>query len=163
MDWLGNFATMNVFSMIVVLAIITLIVGLIVLAILAIKKGWLKVKGKEVQIGLSESDTRNLIQSQIDYMKAKTEGMISKLPKGLDPYRTKYVIARVEDVLEHAIIFNNISDDEYYIRAKQELVYQNIMKRVENEWFMTEDFKELVYKFVEDLIKELIRMKRCFN
>lgn len=156
MEFLSSFASMNVFTMIVVLSVIAV-------AILAIKKGWFKFKGKGVQIGLSESDTRNLIQSQIDYMKAKTEGMISKLPKDLDIYRTKYVIARVEDVLEHAIIFNNISDDEYYIRAKQELVYQNIMKRVENQWFMTDEFKDLVYKFVEDLIKELIRMKRCFN
>lgn len=164
MDWLGNFASMNANAMIVVLAVITLIIALIAVIILAIKKGWFSFsKSDGLQIGLSELDTRNLILSQIEYMKAKTEGMISKLPKDLNQYRTKYVIAKVEDVLVHAIIFNNISDDEYYIRAKQELVYQNIMKRVDNEWFMTEDFKELVYKFVEDLIKELIRMKRCFN
>lgn len=157
MEWISSFASMNVFTMIVVLAVIAVV-------IIVLKKGWFSFsKSKGIQIGLSESDTRNLIQSQIDYMKAKTEGMISKLPKDLDIYRTKYVIARVEDVLEHAIIFNNISDDEHYIRAKQELVYQNIMKRVENEWFMTDEFKDLVYKFVEDLIKELIRMKRCFN
>lgn len=156
MEFLSSFASMNVFTMIVVLSVIAV-------AILAIKKGWFKFKGKGVQIGLSELDTRNLILSQIEYMKAKCEGTITKLPKDLDQYRTKYVIARIEDILEHAIIFNNISDDEYYIRAKQELVYQNVMKRVENQYFMTDEFKDFVYKFVDELFRELVRMKRCFN
>lgn len=163
MDWLGKFASMNANAMIVVLAIITLVIALIAVVILAIKKGWIRVKGKEVQIGLSELDTRNLILSQIEYMKAKCEGVITRLPKDLNPYRTKYVIARIEDILEHAIIFNNISDDEFYVRAKQELVYQNVMKRVENEYFMTDEFKDFVYKFVDELFRELIRMKKCFN
>jgi len=144
-------------------AAIVLVVGLFGLLFYMVKKGMLSFKGKGVQVGLSESDTRNLIQAQIDYMKAKCEGMIIKLPKDLDPYRTKYVIARVEDVLEHAIIFNNLSEDEFYIRAKQELVYQNIMKRVDNPFFMTDDFKAFVYKFIDDLFRELVHMKRCFS
>ena len=144
-------------------AAVVLTAGIIAIVFYCIKKGLFSFKGKGVQIGLSESDTRNLIQAQIDYMKAKCEGMIPKLPKDLDPYRTKYVIARVEDVLEHAIIFNNLSEDEFYIRAKQELVYQNIMKRVDNPFFMTDDFKALVYKFVDDLFRELVSMKRCFS
>lgn len=144
-------------------AAVVLVAGIIAIVFYCIKKGLFSFKGKGVQIGLSESDTRNLIQAQLDYMKAKCEGMITKLPKDLDPYRTKYVVARVEDVLEHAIIFNNLSEDEFYIRAKQELVYQNIMKRVDNPFFMTDDFKDLVYKFVDELFRELVRMKRCFS
>lgn len=164
MDWLGKFAEMNANAMIVVLAVITLVIALIAVVILAIRKGWFSFsKSNGLQIGLSELDTRNLILSQIEYMKAKCEGVIIKLPKDLDPFRTKYVIARIEDILEHAIIFNNISDDEYYIRAKQELVYQNVMKRVSNEYFMTDEFKDFVYKFVDELFRELVRMKRCFN
>jgi len=144
-------------------AAIVLVVGIFGLLFYMVKKGMLSFKGKGVQVGLSESDTRNLIQAQLDYMKAKCEGIIPKLPKDLDPYRSKYVIARVEDVLEHAIIFNNLSEDEFYIRAKQELVYQNIMKRVDNPFFMTDDFKALVYKFVDDLFRELVHMKKCFS
>lgn len=144
-------------------AAVALVVGLFGLLFYMVKKGMLSFKGKGVTVGLTEADTRNLIQAQLDYMKAKCEGAISKLPKELDQYRTKYIIARVEDVLEHAIIFNNMTEDEPYIRAKQELVYQTIMKRVDNPYFLTDEFRAFVYKFVDDLFKELVRMKRCFN
>lgn len=144
-------------------AAVALVVGIFGLLFYMVKKGLFSFKGKGVQIGLSESDTRNLIQAQLDYAKAKCEGMIPKLPKDLDPYRTKYIVARVEDVIEHAIIFNNMTEEEPYIRAKQELVYQNIMKRVDNPYFMTDDFKAMVYKFTDDLFRELVRMKRCFS
>lgn len=139
------------------------IIIIILILLFAAKKGLISFKGKGVTVGLTEADTRNLIQAQLDYMKAKCEGVISKLPKELDQYRTKYIIARVEDVLEHAIIFNNMTEDEPYVRAKQELVYQTIMKRVDNPYFLTDEFRAFVYKFVDDLFKELVRMKRCFN
>lgn len=144
-------------------AAIVLVAGIIAIIFYCIKKGLFSFKGKGVQIGLTEADTRNLIQAQLDYANAKCEGMISKLPKDLDTYRTKYIIARVEDVIERAIIFNNMVDDEPYIHAKQELVYQTIMKRVEAEYFMTDEFKAMVYKFTDDLFRELVRMKRCFS
>lgn len=144
-------------------AAIVLVAGIIAIIFYCIRKGLFSFKGKGVQIGLTEADTRNLIQAQLDYANAKCEGMISKLPKDLDQYRTKYIIARVEDVIERAIIFNNMVDDEPYIRAKQELVYQTIMKRVEAEYFMTDEFKAMVYKFTDDLFRELVRMKRCFS
>lgn len=144
-------------------AAVALVIGILGLLFYMVKKGMLSFKGKGVQVGLSESDTRNLIQAQLDYANAKCEGMISKLPKDLDPYRTKYIIARVEDVIERAIIFNNMTEDEPYIRAKQELVYQTVMKRVDNPYFMSDDFRAMVYKFVDDLFRELVRMKRCFS
>lgn len=144
-------------------AAVVLIAGIFGLLFYMVKKGMLSFKGKGVTVGLTEADTRNLIQAQLDYANAKCEGIISKLPKELDQYRTKYIIARVEDVIEKAIIFNNMTEDEPYIRAKQELIYQTIMKRVDNPYFMTEDFRAMVYKFTDDLFKELVRMKRCFS
>ena len=144
-------------------AAVVLVAGIFGLLFYMVKKGMLSFRGKGVTVGLTEADTRNLIQAQLDYANAKCEGMISKLPKELDQYRTKNIIARVEDVIEKAIIFNNMTEDEPYIRAKQELIYQTIMKRVDNPWFMTDDFKAMVYKFTDDLFRELVRMKRSFS
>lgn len=135
------------------------LVGLAIVVIVGIKKGWFVYKSDKLRIGMSEEDTRNLIRAQWDYSNAKCEGMISKLPKDLNIYHTKYVIARVEDVLQRMILFNNMSTKSAYIKSKQELVYQTIMKRVDNGYFMTDDFKDLVYEFVENLIKELVAMK----
>lgn len=135
--------------------------GVFVIVFYMIKKGYFKFNGKGVQIGLSEQQTRDLIQSQFEYAKAKCEGMVSRIPKeGLDPYRTKYIVSRVEDVIQRAIIFNNLTDNEEYIRGKQELVYQTVMARVERDYFKSPEFKALMYKFTEELFKELYRMKR---
>lgn len=135
--------------------------GVFVIIFYLIKKGYFKFNGKGVQIGLSEQQTRDLIQSQFEYAKAKCEGMVSRIPReGLDPYRTKYIVSRVEDVIQRAIIFNNLTDNEEYIRGKQELVYQTVMARVDRDYFKTPEFKALMYKFTEELFKELYRMKR---
>lgn len=135
--------------------------GVFVIVFYMIKKGYFKFNGKGVQIGLSEQQTRDLIQSQFEYAKAKCEGMVSRIPReGLDPYRTKYIVSRVEDVIQRAIIFNNLTDNEEYIRGKQELVYQTVMARVDRDYFKTPEFKALMYKFTEELFKELYRMKR---
>lgn len=135
--------------------------GVFIIAFYMIKKGYFKFSGKGVQIGLSEQQTRDLIQSQFEYAKAKCEGMVSRIPReGLDPYRTKYIVSRVEDVIQRAIIFNNLTDNEEYIRGKQELVYQTVMARVERDYFKSPEFKALMYKFTDELFKELYRMKR---
>lgn len=141
------------------------IICVTILVFYAIKKGLFSFKGKGVTIGLSEQDTRNLIQNMFEYAKAKIEGVgnVGKFPKDLDPYRTKYILARVEDVIQKAIVFNNLTDNESYIKSKQELVYQTIMKRVDNEFFLTPEFKEYTYKFVEELFKELYQMKRAYK
>ena len=135
--------------------------GVFIIVFYMIKKGYFKFSGKGVQIGLSEQQTRDLIQSQFEYAKAKCEGMVSRIPReGLDPYRTKYIVSRVEDVIQRAIIFNNLTDNEEYIRGKQELVYQTVMARVERDYFKSPEFKALMYKFTDELFKELYRMKR---
>jgi len=146
---------------------ITLVVILCVTVLIfyAIKKGLFSFHRKGISIGLSEQNTRDLIQNQFEYAKAKIEGVANtgNFPEGLDPYRTKYILARVEDVVQRAIVFNNMSNKESYIRSKQELIYQTIMKRVDNEFFLTPAFKDYCYTFVEELFKELYQMKKDFK
>lgn len=145
--------------------VLIFLIGLILIILYGIKKGLFKFKGKGVEIGLSEQSTRDLIQSQFDYAKAKIEGFpnIANFPPDLDTYRIKYVLARVEDVVQKAIVFNNLNDKDSYIKSKSELVYQTVMKRVVDDFFKTDEFKETIYKFVEELFKELYQMKKDFK
>lgn len=153
MEWLSNFASMNVFTMVVILVAIAVVV-------LAVNKGWFSFsKSNGLSIG-QDTKTRALIQSQMEYANAKCEGLFAIYRDKVEEYKLKYIIARVEDIFEKAIIFNNLTDDEYYIRAKQELVYQCILKRSTCDWVLQETFKADIYKFVEDVFKELYRMKR---
>lgn len=152
MDWLSNFSNINVYTMVVLLLVV-------VVGIISVKKGFISFKGEKLSIG-QDIKTRNLIQNQLEYTKAKCEGLTILYRDKVEEYKLKYIIARVEDVFERAVIFNNLSDDEGYVRAKQELVYQTILKRATCGWVLDDEFKAFVYKFVADIFKELYRMKR---
>lgn len=143
--------------------VLLLLAGIILVALYSIKHGYFKFNGKGVTIGLSEQQTRDLIQAQFDYANAKCESVEGMLPDRLDKYRTRYIIGKVEDVIQKAIIFNNLTDNESYIKAKQELCYYTVMKHVGDEYFKTPDFKAWLNKFISDLFKDLYRMKKLYR
>ena len=97
----------------------------------------------------------------MDYVETACNGMATKLPAELklEPYRTKYIICKVIDAFQSMILYNHITTDEKYIKAKQEIVYYTVLKRTENPWFQTPEFKEFCDKFVEDTIKQLVYFK----
>lgn len=144
-------------------AVLIFLTGVFIITLYCIKKGYFKFNGKGVSIGLSEQHTRDLIQAQFDYANAKCESVEGNLPKHLDKYRTRYVIGKVEDVIQKAIIFNNLTDNESYIKAKQELCYYTVMKHTEDEYFKTPEFKAWLSKFIADLFKDLYRMKKLYK
>lgn len=143
--------------------VLLLLAGIILVALYSIKHGYFKFSGKGVTIGLSEQQTRDLIQAQFDYANAKCESVEGSLPKHLDKYRTRYIIGKVEDVIQKAIIFNNLTDNESYIKAKQELCYYTVMKHIEDDYFKSPDFKAWLNKFISDLFKDLYRMKKLYR
>lgn len=144
-------------------AVLLLLAGIIVIIVYMIKKGYFKFQGKGVQIGLSEQQTRDLIQAQFDYANAKCESVEGSLPNHLDKYRTRYIIGKVEDVIQKAIIFNNLTDNESYIKSKQELCYYTVMKHIEDNYFKTPEFRAWLNKFISDLFKDLYRMKKLYR
>ena len=144
-------------------AVLLLIAGIFATIIYCIKKGYFKFRGKGVSIGLSEQHTRDLIQSQFDYANAKCESVEGGLPDKFDKYKIRYVVGKVEDVIQKAIIFNNLTDNETYIRAKQELCYYTVLKHTEDAYFKSQEFKDWLFKFIEDLFKDLYKMKKLYN
>ena len=57
-------------------------------------------------------------------------------------------------------MYNHMLESESYVKAKQALVLNTIQKRSSNEHFYTPDFKACCDRFVENLIKDLVRMKK---
>ena len=140
-------------------AVVALVVGIFGLLFYMVKKGMLSFKGKGVELG-QDTKTRSLIQNQLEYASAKCEGLIILYKDKVDVYKLKYIISRIENIFERAIVLNNMTDNEDYIKAKQELVYQAILKRSTCAWVLEPDFKAFIYKFVADVFTDLYRMKR---
>lgn len=124
--------------------------------------GIISFNGKGIKIG--DSKDRIMIRNQWEYANSTCEAQFTKIrPYCKSDEEAKYLIARVEDVFQAAIIYNCMEDKENYIRAKQMLVLQAIQKRSAAEHFYTDGFKDCCNKFTESLIRDLVRMKRLHN
>ena len=141
-------------SLIILLIIVILVVG--------VKQGWFKFKGKGITIGDDDVE-RRIIRQQWEYIHTKCDSLSSFLPKGLDPYRVKYVIARFEDFYQQIIVYNHIKTDPEYIRLKQEMALALVLKRTENEYFRTEDFKKWFDNLNEEIIKRLVFIRETYK
>lgn len=161
MDWLPALVEKASSLYGVVLLLILMVVGYILL-----RTGKLQIKTKSVQLGKAdiEENERKIMRQQMSFLHVSAEGMISQLPKDLELWRTKYVIAKVCDVLEEAILYNHIvRGDEKYISIKQKLVYNAVLKRTEREYFRTQEFKDMCDKFTRDMLTEFVNIREIYS
>lgn len=141
---------------------IIFVIGLVVVAIIGVKQKWLKFKGKGITIGEDENE-RRIIRQQMEYTHVKCESIISYLPKGLDHYRSLYVISKYEDFIQNMIIYNHIKNDSEYIQLKFEMAYSLVLKLTENEYFRSEEFKKWFYDLVRDMIDRLVTIRQTYS
>lgn len=161
MDWLPNLVEKISSFYGVVILLIIMVVGYILL-----RTGRLSIKTKAVQLGKAdiEENERKIMRQQMSFLHVSAEGMVSQLPKDLDMWRAKYVIAKVCDVLEEAILYNHIQrGDEKYVNIKQKLVYNAVLKRTEKEYFRTQEFKDMCDKFTKDMLTEFVNIREVYN
>lgn len=154
MEWLSSFAGSSGLPALITVLLIVLIV------LFAVKMGWVSFKGHGLEIG--ESKDRSLIRNQFEYVDAICNAKFVKLHEHIkDEYLCKHIIDKVIDLFQLWVVVNNMSDDENYVKAKQALVYSAILKRTDDPWVAGEDFKACCNRFVNDLIRDLVRMKRA--
>lgn len=161
MDWLPTLIEKASSLYGVILLLIIMVVGYILL-----RTGKLQIKTKSVQLGKAdiEENERKIMRQQMSFLHVSAEGMISQLPSDLDMWRAKYVMAKVCDVLEEAILYNHIQrGDEKYINIKQQLVYNAVLKRTEKGYFKTQEFKDLCDKFTRDMLTEFINIREIYS
>ena len=142
-------------------AVVVIVLLVLISVIISVKKGWISFQGKGLSVGIQDKE-RDIIRSQIQYINTRLDGTIRDLPQSLIEgpkyYRTKYIISKVKDVFEESIIYNHIKDG-IYITLKQEIIYNTILDLTEDEYFKKPEFKEYLYKLVEDLYKRLLDIR----
>ena len=161
MDWLPALVEKISSFYGVIILLIIMIVSYILL-----RTGKLQIKTKSMRLGKAdiEENERKIMRQQMSFLHISAESMISRLPSDLDVWRTKYIIAKVCDVLEEAILYNHIErGDEKYISIKQKLAYNAVLKRSENDYFKTQEFHDLCDKFVRDMLNEFINIREVYS
>lgn len=153
MDFISSFAGKDG------LPVLITIVAIILILMFAVKKGWISFKGHGLEVG--EKVPRELIRNQWEYASTACEAQFAKIKSHCkSDVEAKYLIAKVNDIFQAAIVYNYMSENESYVKAKQCLVLNAIQKRVGDPYFFSDEFKACCNRFVENLIKDLVRMKR---
>lgn len=161
MDWLptlvGKFASF--YGMIILLIIM-------VVSYILLRTGKLTIKTKAVRLGKAEieENERKIMRQQMSFLHVSAESMASQLPKDLNIWQAKYVMAKVCDILEEAILYNHIQrGDEKYINIKQKLVYNAVLKRTEKDYFKTQEFRDICDKFTRDMLNEFVNIREVYS
>ena len=161
MEWLSNFAG------VAGIPVLSLALIIIVLLLIAIKKGYISFNGHGLKVGDYQDKERTIIRNQMQFISAKLDGTVKDIPtrlnEGLHHYRTKYIIGKVKDLFEEMIIYNHINDSPAYVAVKQEMAYSLVIKLTEDDFFKKPQFKDYIYKLVEDCIKSLISIREQSN
>ena len=161
MDWLpALIEKISSFYGVIILLII------MVVSYILLRTGKLQIKTKSMRLGKAdiEENERKIMRQQMSFLHISAESMVSRLPSNLDVWRTKYIIAKVCDVLEEAILYNHIErGDEKYISIKQKLAYNAVLKRSESDYFKTQEFHDLCDKFVRDMLNEFVNIREVYS
>lgn len=157
MEWLANLinGTNGIFA---------LLFGLVALVILVylVKSGMLNFNAKGLSISTREKEL-DLIRKQLQYVNNRMDATIRDLPvrltEGLHYYFAKYVISKVKDCFEEAVIYNNMEEGSY-IELKQELIYNVVLKITKDDYFKSPEFKVYLYDLVEKTLQKLIKLRK---
>ncbi len=154
-------------------ALQTIVGVLVIVAIISlmIKTGMIRIKTKHVEVGVrrSASDTeRAIIREQCDFTHIYLMGLISKIKKITpdllyDGYFTKYILEVAYDEFVKWITFNHIEDSEEYISTKQQKMCSLIYSMGVRDEFKTPEFQQRMSNWVEEIIKELVRIRRVYT
>lgn len=122
----------------------------------------LNFNAKGLSISTREREL-DLIRKQIQYVNNRMDATIRDLPvrltEGLHYYFAKYVISKVKDCFEEAIIYNNMEEGSY-IELKQELIYNVVLKITKDDYFKSPEFKVYLYDLVEKTLQKLITLRK---
>ena len=133
-----------------------------------LRTGRLSIKTKSVQLGKAdiEENERKIMRQQMSYLHVSAEGLTTSFTYHCSDcvWRAKYVISKMCDVLEEAILYNHIQrGDEKYIKIKQALVYNAVLKRMEDEYFTSEEFRDICDKFTRDMLNEFVNIREVYS
>lgn len=150
------------------------IIGVILICLIVvvmIKSGVIRIKTKHLQVGRvrSASDTeRAIIREQCDFTHVYLQGLISKIQQVTpdllyNGYFTKYILEVVYDEFVRWITFNHVEDSEGYISTKQQKICSLVYSMGVRTEFKTPEFNKRMRNWVEEIIRELVRIRRVYE
>ena len=141
-----------------VLGFITLI---LVIALVAVRKGWFYFNKKGIQIGKIQSSERNIISTQIQKVESFVRDTYFSMGYSDTNWRARFVCSEIEDVLYKAVAVNHISNNQTYVMLKQDAIWNCVLSYAPDK--ATEELKHDIYDYTKELIKQLVGIREYFE
>lgn len=144
--------------------VLLFLVFLVVIVIIAGKKGLLSVKAIGIRLGTDETE-RNIIRQQTEWAYLYIMSLQSKIETNGDynGYFTKYILERIYDKTVEWITFNHLHTKNAYIEIKQEEVCALVYSLGVKDEFKTPEFKKRMCNWVRELIEHLVQIREIYN
>ena len=146
---------------------------LCLIVVMMIKTGMIRIRTTHIQVGkgrsVSETE-RAIIREQCDFTHTYLMGLLGKIQEVCpdktllyDGWFTKCILEVAYDEFVRWITFNHITDDEAYVSSKQSKICALIYSYSVRPEFKKPEFQERMKKWVQEIIKELVRIRRVYE
>lgn len=143
---------------------------LVIIFAILLKVLKVRVNTSHVQIGGETKEAfyeRKIVQEQSEYARAFLFGLVGEI-KGLCPnhellfdgWMLKCILEEVYDEFVDMIHHNHIRDGEAYISVKQAKICAIVYSNPVRDPFRTSEFKERMDRWIAEIIKELMRIRK---
>jgi hypothetical protein len=148
--------------------IAVLLAFIMVCIIIGAKHSLVKIHTTKMDIGKQSSDHERLIlQQQADWAYLECMAFEEKIPhnfEGFDQWKCKCMIEQAYSMIVKWILINHIyRNDEKYIRLKQEIMWNMILRGTEHKALRSNSFKAQVDAEVERIIQHLILIREQYT
>lgn len=154
-----------------VVFLISVLIFLIFVAI-CVANHLVSFKWKGLKIGVSNEDEKlreqnkrmKALRALFEYLDERAEyaeKMIHKLcPNKLDDFYVKYLASQVKETIVKWIVFEKLSKDENFIKAKQKTMISVVKKLTNEELAHTRALDNIIETQVENIIDDLIDIEK---
>lgn len=145
-----------------------LLLIIICLIALNVRSGRLRIRSEHVVIGTdAQEKERSIIRNQSEWLEDAVYAYENQIPgqgtKGYNTFRGKYILEICYKEMLKWILYNHIEESSHYIEIKQKKLWNIILQNVVNEEIRTDDFKDIVYDGVRDIIHNLIKIRKTYK
>lgn len=141
--------------------------ALVILFAILAKKGLISFKGKGLKVGNSESMEieRNIIRSQMQYVKSAISDFYDDIPnfEGRDEWRLRFICEKIVSIFMDIISLNHISREKIYTEMKQASVWAVIVNNTTSDIMTTDDFKSVVYTKTAEILDKLVSIREYYK
>lgn len=141
--------------------------ALVILFAILVKKGLISFKGHGLKVGNGDSRDieRNIIRSQMQYVKSAISDFYDDIPnfEGRDEWRLRFICEKIVSMFMDIISLNHISREHIYTEMKQASVWAVIVNNSESDAITSDKFKATVYSKTAEILDKLINIREYYN